>query len=209
MSQSDRAHLPCVVGFAAIVVMFVAILGEPGAADSNYPRDSKGERPIVALWTESGTVDAGKRLILAIWENGDVLWTNEMRMTIAPLVPLGIPATSARSVARRVSAEMRSYDDWDGQPGFLHEPTMVLGFVDVGGQCRVSTSHTMAPDLPTILKLRFNRIVVEDDAMRERFKARFTPHELAFIPHWNAAMSALTETMRDATAVSSTPRSVR
>jgi hypothetical protein len=202
MIPAARDQTLLMTGFSALMCLGVLVLDDPSTRhDAAYPRDSKGERPIVALWTEAfpdRSGDLGKGLILAIWENGDVLWRNELRPTNAPLVSTTITPEAARSVLKQVSEWLRSHVDEESQALFLHEPTLVLGFIDAGGQCRVSTSHTMAPDLPNILKLRFNRIVVNDDT-RERVRARFTPHSLAFIPTWDRTMSALSEALRATT----------
>jgi hypothetical protein len=136
------------------------------------------------------------------------LWRKELKPTSAPLVQASISSDDARAVRQRVSAALREYEDQPGQGVFPDEATMVLGFVDAGHQYRVSTSHTMAPELPAVLKLRFDRIVV-DDSTREKIRARFTPEELAFIPQWDVAMNALGNVLRHSRDAFFTPRTIR
>ncbi len=164
----------------------------------------------MALWIEAfpePSGDAGKRLLLAIWNNGDVLWRGVLEPTSADLAQATIPVADASSTVADIRSALRSFEDMPNQGWMLEQSAMVLGFVDEAGRHRVSTFHTMAPDLPTILKTRFNRIVV-DPSTRDEIASRFSD-EMRFIGVWDTEMRKLRDVLAGAKPAPAVSRVIR
>lgn len=205
LSSSSR----CLLHGAVWVSLALSSCGPEERSLPAFPTDSGREQPIFAVWTESFSEPdggVGKRLILAVWKNGDVVWRRTLKPSSAELVQASLPEVEAVATKEHIRSSMQSFEDAPDHPCMPDIPAMVLGFTDESGAHRISTFHTMAPDLPTLLRTRFHHIVVTPES-RETF-ARRLPEEVRFTAVWDAEMVKLEEVLAHAAPANGIARDV-